>query len=164
MDKFQYSKMHENAYNLERANPSDAGMDIRYGPEDGESEIIRPAENKVLETGLKFQIPHGYMVEIMNRSSVATDGLVVGAHVIDSGYEGEVLINMHWVSEYEHWVSHETSRAAPHKIKPGDKIAQAVLKPISTAEPTEIDESELYEDVEVHSDRGEGGFGSTGDR
>lgn len=150
MHYLRYAKIHENAYDLARANPSDAGIDVKYGPNDGEPQVLPPGGSAVLETGLKFCISHGYMVEIMNRSSMASDGILVGAHVIDAGYQGEILINLHNLNEEE------------VVIEPGHKIAQAVHKPICASKPIEKEESELFDTMEVFSDRGEGGFGSTG--
>ena len=80
-------------YKPVRANPSDAGLDLCYN---GAWTSIQPGESKVLPTGLKFGIPHGYMLQIMNRSgNAAKKQLMVGACVVDSGYDGEVFVNLH---------------------------------------------------------------------
>ena len=77
-----------------RSNPSDAGLDVFACMDKPVS--IAPMKSLIIPTGLKFGIPHGYMLQVMNRSSIAAKrGLVVGAHVIDSGYDGEVFINIH---------------------------------------------------------------------
>ena len=81
-----------------RANPSDAGLDVFYCPKDLKVSVasIKPGENQLLPTGLKFGVPHGYMLQVCNRSSMgAKRSLVVGAHIIDSGYAGEVFIDLH---------------------------------------------------------------------
>ena len=49
-----------------RANPSDAGLDLYFNPEDGNAVLLQPGYGAVLQTGLKFGIPHGYMLEIKN--------------------------------------------------------------------------------------------------
>jgi dUTP pyrophosphatase len=100
---------------------------------------------------LKFGIPHGYMLQVMNRSSVAAKrGLVVGAHVIDSGYDGEVFINIHNISN-QHQI-----------LRDGMKIAQLVMIPVVSFRPHEIREDELYLRPITISDRGDGALGSTG--
>ena len=77
-----------------RSNPSDAGLDV-YAFLDKTIQI-EAGQNKMISTGLKFGIPHGYMLQVCNRSSMgAKRSLVVGAHIIDSGYDGEVFIDLH---------------------------------------------------------------------
>ena len=111
----EYAKVRPNANNPDRANPSDAGLDVFYSPTAPTSVILNPGDSKIFETGLKFGVPHGYMLEVKNRSSIAAKkSLIVGACVIDSGYDGEVFINLHNVgSELQ-------------VVADGDKIAQLV--------------------------------------
>lgn len=131
-----------------RSNPSDAGLDVYANLR--EPVEIRPRESVIIPTGLKFGIPHGYMLQVMNRSSVAAKrSLMVGAHVIDSGYDGEVFINLHNVGDESQWVRY------------GDKIAQLVMVPVVTFRPLLV-ESELYRQPITISDRGDGALGSTG--
>ena len=131
-----------------RANPSDAGLDVFYL---GETVDIAPRQNKVLNTGLRFEIPHGYMLQVCNRSSVAAKReLIVGAHIIDSGYKGEVFIDIHNIGS-----NNQT-------IENGDKIAQLVMLPIVPFETVEVDENVLYNNIDVFSARGQGALGSTG--
>ena len=149
----EYSKVHDSAHDPDRANPSDAGLDVFYSPltDDDNYIEIAPGDNAVLGTGLKFGIPHGYMLQVMNRSSMAAKrGLVVGAHCVDSGYNGEVFIDLHNISN--------TSQA----IEVGDKIAQVVMVPVVHFRAFEADEDELYEDDICISDRDNGALGSTG--
>lgn len=152
----KYAKAHKLAYEPERANPSDAGLDVFYSPTDAEIRAyphgtsLMPNESKLFKTGLKFEVPHGYMLEAKNRSSVASKKqLIVGACVIDSGYSGEVFINLHNIGHKE------------QRIQQGDKIAQLVLVPVVHAIPQLVDEEELYKDTVTISDRGEGTLGST---
>lgn len=149
----EYSKTHEDVYDPERANPSDAGLDVFYSPdEDSQTYIeIEAGENAMLPTGLKFGIPHGYMLQVMNRSSMAAKrNLMVGAHCIDSGYAGEVFIDLHNVG------------AEMQTIESGDKIAQIVMIPVIHFRAFEAEEDELYEDSICISDREDGALGSTG--
>jgi len=146
----EYAKVHPNAVNPARANPSDAGLDVFYSPEKPVSVMLHSGDSKILETGLKFGVPHGYMLEVKNRSSVAAKkSLLVGACVIDSGYDGEVFINLHNVGN------------AVQCISPGDKIAQLVLVPVVHFRPVLAQESELYTHPMTISNRGDGALGST---
>ena len=138
-----------------RANPSDAGLDLRFNPQEHTLVPIQiqPGESLVLGTGLKFGVPHGYMIQIMNRSgNAAKKKLMVGACVVDSGYNGEVFVNLHNIG------------SKPQTINPGDKIAQAVVIPIVPARFLETKNDNLYDWSPITiSARGDGALGSTGD-
>ena len=85
----QYYKIYKESYEPIRANPSDAGLDVFYTPKPGSTKAIDlyPNTSILLGTGLKFGIPHGYMLEVKNRSSWASKkSLLVGACVIDAGW------------------------------------------------------------------------------
>ena len=147
----EYARMRDSAKPPTRSNPSDAGLDIFYNPEKEDAVTIAPGESVVLETGYRFGVPHGYMLEVKNRSSVAAKrSLLVGACVIDSGYDGEVFINLHNVGNSTQWVY------------PGAKIAQMVMVPVITFRAVECADGGLYarEPITI-SDRGEGALGST---
>lgn len=134
-----------------RANPSDAGLDVHYNPEKGKRVTIMPGENAILPTGLKFGVPHNFMLQVMNRSSMAAKkSLIVGAHCIDSGYDGEVFIDLHNVG------------TKPQTITAGDKIAQLVLVPVISFRAQETGDDVLYQDEITISARGDGALGSTG--
>jgi dUTP pyrophosphatase len=150
----QYHKVHDNVYTPLRSNPSDAGLDLRWSPEDAEVTGMRiePGESKLFGTGCRFAIPHGYMMEIKNRSSMAAKKhLVVGACVVDSGYDGEVFVNLHNIGNEIQLVG------------AGDKIAQAIILPIVSARFVESDDPNIYESYPITiSNRGTGALGSTG--
>lgn len=147
----EYYRVRENVIPPQRANPSDAGLDIHFCPDDGCGVAVMPGESVVLGTGLRFGVPHGYMLEVKNRSSVASKrGLLVGAHVIDSGYDGEVFINLHNVG------------TMTQLIEPGQKIAQLVMVPVVSFRAVESGSEDLYGWSPIAiSKRGGGGFGST---
>ena len=147
----EYAKVHPWTYTPSRANPSDAGLDVYYSPEKPHSKMhIATNTSRIIPTGLKFAIPHGYMLEVKNRSSVAAKRqLLVGACVIDSGYEGEVFVNLHNIG-----VESQT-------LKPGDKIAQLVMTPVVHFRPSETTEETLYSYPMTISGRGTGALGST---
>ena len=76
----EYARMRDSAKPPVRSNPSDAGLDIFYNPESDEPVTIAPGESVVLQTGYRFGVPHGYMLEVKNRSGLASKrSLVVGA-------------------------------------------------------------------------------------
>ena len=116
----EYYSMPHAKHKPVRANPSDAGLDLKYNPDVGSQPVsIEPGQSMILGTGLKFGVPHGYMIQIMNRSgNAAKKKLIVGACVVDSGYNGEVFVNLHNIG------------SKPQTINPGDKIAQAVVIPV----------------------------------
>jgi len=150
----EYAKVRESAYAPSRANPSDAGLDVFYSPETPHNKMyITTKSSRIIPTGLKFAIPHGYMLEVKNRSSVAAKRqLLVGACVIDSGYEGEVFVNLLNVG------------TESQSLKPGDKIAQLVMTPVIHFRPVETAEENLYAYPMTISNRGEGALGSTDGR
>ena len=144
----QYKRLDKYVKMPTRSNPSDAGLDVYANLRD--PIVIEPRESAIIPTGLKFGIPHGYMLQVMNRSSIAAKrGLMVGAHVIDSGYDGEVFINLHNVGN------------GPQLIRYGDKIAQLVMVPVVTFRPYLI-QGDLYQESITISNRGDGALGSTG--
>ncbi len=146
----EYSILHDNVYSPMRANPSDAGLDIYYSPENSQPIAIKPNGTAVLPTGLKFGVPHGYMLEVKNRSSVAAKKqLLVGACVIDSGYDGEVFVNLHNVG------------SESKTINPGDKIAQIVMIPVVHFKAYHRHDGDLYSYPITMSERGAGSLGST---
>ena len=147
----EYVKMHPGVMAPTRANPSDAGLDIHaYIP--NTKPTIGPGENATIPTGLKFGIPHGYMLQVCNRSSMgAKRSLIVGAHIIDSGYDGEVFIDLHNIGH------------TPQLIQHYDKIAQIVMVPVVSFRALETQQDNLYKWYPITiSDRGDGALGSTG--
>ena len=147
--KLKVFKLRENAKLPVRAHTSDAGADIFYCPEEEEPIVIFENESELIPTGIKIGVPEGHMLEIKNKSGVAfKKSLVVGACVVDSGYNGEIFVNLHNI-------------ATGHQIiLPGEKIAQAVLVPIVAAEFEEIHEDNVYDTT---TSRDAGALGSTGD-
>ena len=124
-----------------------------FSPKTREAITVAPGESVVLPTGLKFGVPHGYMLEVKNRSSVAAKrSLVVGACVIDSGYEGEVFVNLHNIGN------------EAQVIEPHTKIAQVVMTPVVSFRAMETTNPDLYGWYPITiSDRGDGALGSTGE-
>ena len=148
----EYHKIEEQVKTPSRSNPSDAGLDIfAHLGKIGDHKSVLPSSSILIPTGLKFGVPHGYMLQVMNRSSIAAKrGLVVGAHVVDSGYDGEVFINLHNVGSRSQDIYH------------GDKIAQLVMIPVVPFRAMENPDNDLYDDGISISKRGDGALGSTG--
>ena len=148
----EFSKRDKSVKSPVRANPSDAGLDVFFCPQDPEISVtkLETGENRLLSTGLKFGIPHGYMLQVCNRSSMgAKRSLVVGAHIVDSGYDGEVFIDLHNIGENIQFVER------------GAKIAQLVLVPVVHFRARQVPEGSLYSDDISMSNRGAGALGST---
>jgi dUTP pyrophosphatase len=148
-----YFKLRENALDPVRANASDAGLDVFYCPADDRDSIsVQEGESVVLETGIKFGIPHGFMLEVKNRSSVASKRrLIVGACVIDPGYNGELFINLINIGN------------TGQIIESGTKIAQVVMIPIIHFRARKVMTDTLYNSKICISNRGSSGFGSSGE-
>ena len=151
-NKLKVFKIRETAQLPRRAHPTDAGADIFYCPAEKSIDqwrVLKPGQTDLFETGLKNEVPPGHMLQVMNKSGIAfKKQLVTGACVVDCGYDGEVFVNLHNIG---------LKNAI---IEPGQKIAQIVLMPIDTPEFVEVLEDKIYDS---DTDRGTGGFGSTGD-
>ena len=123
-----------------------AGMDVRANIE--ENVTILTGERKLIKTGLKLEIPSGYECQVRPRSGLAyKKGVTVlnSPGTIDADYRGDVgviLIN---------------NGNEPFVVEPGDRIAQIVF---AKYERAEFEASEELEETE----RGEGGFGFTGQK
>jgi len=149
--KLKVYKTRETAKLPLRAHAADAGMDLFYCPPEHSGWLsIKPTGSTLLETGLKIEVPPGHMLQIMNKSGLASrDQVVTGACVVDSGYDGEIFVNLQNIG------------SRPKVFEPGQKIAQAVLIPIVIPTIEEIDHDSIYGG---QTSRGDGALGSTGDR
>jgi len=129
----------DKAFLPKRANKTDAGADL-MSIEDLE---IYPNEQKLVGTGVATKIPEGYAGFVFNRSSQGKKGITIphSVGVIDADYRGEIKVLLKNISE------------DIYTIKRGDRIAQLVIMPVLLPEFTDI-----WNDTE----RGTGGFGSTG--
>lgn len=106
---------------------------------------VHPTCSAVFRTGLSFEVPEGHVLLLFSRSGMGIKGLRLSncVGVVDSGYRGEVMVSL-------------TNDSQAHRqINQGDRIAQGMILPIPMVSLEEV--SALSD-----SDRGEGGFGSTG--
>ncbi len=130
-----------------RGTPDSAGIDF-FLPKDyiQEPKILRPGESVLIPSGIKANVPDGYGLVAMNKSGVATkQGLIYGAQLVDPDYTGEIHIHVFNVSNQQ------------QTIQPEQKIMQFVLIPIN------FENIELVDELpEKNTERGSGGFGSTG--
>ena len=132
-----------------RGTDGSAGIDF-FVPNDFPKDLctIQPNERFFIPSGIKANVPEGYALIAFNKSGVALKkGLLVGAAVVDSDYQGE--IHLHLVN---------TSYKAV-TIEPGEKITQFLLIPVDHCGVTVVEEDELFTE---ETTRGSGGFGSTG--
>lgn len=109
--------------------------------------MLEPGARASVGTGLAIVIPPGHAGLVLPRSGLAARhgiALVNAPGLIDPGYRGELRVLLL-----------NTDRSEAFEIEPGERIAQLLLVPFAAAEPVEV--SELGE-----SERGEGGFGSSG--
>lgn len=142
--KINIKKLNENAIIPTRGSSQAAGYDLYACT--STPIVIAPHQTVKIGTGLAFELPDGYFGAIFARSGLATkNGLRLsnGVGVCDSDYRAEYIIALH----------NDTNE--PQIINPMERIAQLVVMPYLPVEFNEVDE--LSE-----TERGEGGFGSTG--
>ena len=139
----KFKKLNENAKMPQYGTAYSAGADL-YSVED--KTVIMPHKTVFIGTGLAMEIPQGYVGLIFARSGLACKRSLAPANkvgVIDSDYRGEFMIALHNHGGEVRVVEH------------GERIAQLVITPVFTPGFTEV--SELSD-----TERGSGGFGSTG--
>jgi dUTP diphosphatase len=128
------------------ASPGSSGFDLRAALPD--TAVLGPGERLLVPTGFVLEIPPGWEGQVRPRSGLALRhgiGVVNAPGTIDSDYRGEVaviLINL---------------GNSPFPIQRGDRIAQLVISPVASVE---WEEAEALDE----SERGAGGFGSSGVR
>lgn len=145
MEILKFQKLDASAILPAYATSGSAGADL-YALPSGASVVIPPGETAFIRTGLAAAIPSGYVGLVFARSGLACKQGLAPANkvgVIDSDYRGEWLIALHNQSR------------EPRTVLPGDRIAQFVLLPILTPVFESVDHLD-------ETDRGTGGFGSTG--
>ncbi len=126
------------------ATPGSSGMDLAADVVDDLE--IPPGGRAMVPTGLAFAVPAGYEVQVRPRSGLAAKAGVTVLNApgtIDSDYRGEVRVILINLSD------------APFTVRRGDRIAQAIVAPVVQVDIVETDSLD-------ETDRGAGGFGSTG--
>ncbi len=128
-----------------RAHATDAGLDLKA--KESVSLLIGVIEK--VDTGVSVQIPKGLVGLVFPRSSMGKKGIVLAntVGVIDSDYRGKLILML------------KNTSGVQYEIQAGDRIGQLVLMPIITPN---LQLWEGAEDDWIDTDRGTGGFGSTG--
>lgn len=137
-------KLPNNISTPEYATEGAAGMDLTAGIK--EPVTLQPLERKLIPTGIKIELPHGYEAQVRPRSGMSINHgitLINCVGTIDEDYRGEVCVPIVNLSN------------EPYTIQTGDRIAQMVIAPVTRAIikiATEL----------TSTTRSDGGFGSTG--
>lgn len=137
--KVKIKRLHKDSVTPSYAKQGDAGMDLTA------TRVWVEDENICYGTGLAFEIPEGYVGLLFPRSSNAKKDLLLSnsVGVLDSGYRGEVTFKF------------RQTKSIANAYAVGDRIGQIIILPYPVIEFEEVDE--LSE-----TNRGDGGFGSTG--
>ena len=144
MSTIRVKKLNENAILPTYGSVEAAGADLYACLE--EAVTVEPHETKLIPTGLAMEIPSGCAGLIYARSSMGSKRGLAPANkvgVIDSDYRGQVMVALHNHSQED------------QVVNPGERVAQLIITPVFTPGFREVDD--LSE-----TDRGSGGFGSTG--
>jgi dUTP pyrophosphatase len=120
-----------------RAHAGDAGADLRAA----EDAILYPGEVRVIRTGIKLVIPYQYAGLVRGRSGLTRKGIIVLEGTVDCQYRGEIGVMV--------------TSLGQALIRRGERIAQLVIVPVALP-------GFMVVDALPGSERGEGGFGSTG--
>lgn len=137
-------RMEHNKYVPEYKTEGAAGMDLCAAI--SEPVVLKPLERKLIPTGLKIELEHGYEAQIRPRSGLSIKhgiSLINCVGTVDEDYRGEVCVGLVNLSNDE------------YTIQPDERIAQMVIARVEQAEIRVV--TELSD-----TQRGEGGFGSTG--
>ena len=145
MKTLKVKKLRANAKMIERATKGSAGMDLHACID--APITIEPGEIKIIPTGRAIALENeNFVAYIYARSGLAIKHGITLANcvgVVDSDYRGEVCVGLTNISK------------TPYTIAPDERIAQLVIAPVCICDVKEV---EVLDDTE----RGEGGFGSTG--
>lgn len=122
-----------------RAHPTDAGLDLY-----ARSTVVIPARGHATgDTGVHVAIPEGYVGMLKSKSGLNVKKNILGEGVIDEGYTGPIVVKLYNQGDED------------VTIEAGQKLIQLVILPILTPELEQVDSLD-------ETDRGAGGFGSTG--
>jgi dUTP pyrophosphatase len=127
------------------ATPGASGVDLRSA----ERLVLQPGERGLVPTGIHIALPLGYEAQVRPRSGLALKhGIVLpnSPGTVDADYRGEIKVILLNLGD------------TPFAIEPGDRIAQMVIAPVSRVDWAEVEALDELSETE----RGEGGFGSTG--
>lgn len=133
-----------------RAHDDDAGIDFFVPNDIKEPYVIKPNTTCFIKLKVRCIIPKGYVLILKDKSGIALKrNLHVMAGVVDSGYTGEIGLQI------------ANLGSTDAVVEAGDKICQGLLIPV-LSDVVGIIGDEEYEKLAKHSERGSGGYGSTG--
>lgn len=142
--KIRFKRLNSMAIMPTKAHPTDAGLDIT-----ATSKCVDRDRNIVYGTGISVEIPEGHVGLLLPRSSICKKSLLLSnsVGVIDSHYRGEIM------AKFKRTVDASSPYRSEYEV--GDRIAQLLIIPYPEIELVEVDEL-------TETDRGAGGYGSTG--
>lgn len=145
--KVRFKKLYDGAVMPSKAHDTDAGFDLTAAA------VAKDKNGRLVAyTGIAVEIPKGFVGLLFPRSSIAKHHLSLtnSVGVIDSGYRGEIMLKFR-----EHSAYGSDEYLAKEKYIEGDKVGQLIIMPYPEIEFEEVEELS-------DSDRGEGGYGSSG--
>lgn len=139
--KLKYQLLSGNAFNPVRSTTLSSGIDV-FSPT---AYVVESNTDILIPLDLRFEIPVGYDLVVHNKSGVSTKKkLLKGAELIDCDYRGNCHIHLFNLSDKD------------MLIEVGENIAQLVLRKVCLSKLEKVD------NISINTERGEGGFGSTG--
>lgn len=141
--ELRIKKTHADAITPTRQKPGDSGLDLHAYLPQGHA-VIQAGGRERFWTGIAIELPEGFEGQVRSRSGMTSQGIpVCGLGTIDNGYRGEIGVTLFNLTFRDFIVRH------------GDRIAQLVVAPVMYPKVVEAEELSGTE-------RGDGGFGSTG--
>jgi len=139
-----FAKLEPAAEAPSQGTKSAAGWDLRAL----EQTTVKRGKSTKIRTGLAVAIPEGWEGQIRSRSSLGAKGMIMpnGVGTIDSDYRGELMVLATWIGEGDSIT-----------LEKGERVAQLLVAPVPQTTFTEVSFEDLSE-----TERGEGGFGSSG--
>ena len=140
----EFAKLNSEAIIPTQGSPQAAGWDL-YALEET---IVKRNTSSMIKTGLAIAIPIGWEGQIRCRSSLGKKGMIMpnGIGTIDSAYRGELMVLATWIGQGDEFV-----------VQKGERVAQLLFSRVPSVKFVERDFDQLGS-----TDRGTGGFGSTG--
>ena len=133
-------KYDNGAHKIERAHKTDAGIDLKSM----ENKLVPAKSSAIFDTGVHVELPEGTCGVLMSKSGLNVNYGITSTGLIDEGYTGSIKVKLYNNSNDDYWVND------------GDKITQLVVMPVLYADVEEVDE------INLDTDRGDNGFGSSG--
>lgn len=139
-----FAKLDPEAAAPTQGSKSAAGWDLRAL----EDTVVTRGSSTKIRTGLAVAIPEGWEGQIRSRSSLGAKGMIMpnGVGTIDSDYRGELMVLATWIGEGDSF-----------HLSKGERIAQMLIAPVPQTSYREVSVDDLSK-----TERGEGGFGSSG--